>query len=71
MSGSTALFKSKKLLRPEGLVMDLRGCLNQVLQVGTSEEVSKGDKLAMALILNIDDTPSVLTATDLFATNKD
>jgi len=39
--------------------------------VGASEEVSKGDKLAMALILNINDAPSVLTTTDLLAADED
>ena len=71
VSGSTALLQSQKLLRSEGLVVDLRGRLNQVLQVGASEEVSEGDELAMALILNIDDAPSVLTTTDLLAANED
>jgi hypothetical protein len=71
MSGSTALLQSQKLLRPEGLIMDLRGGLNKVLQVSSSEEVSKGNKLAMALILDIDDAPSVLTTSDLLASNED
>jgi hypothetical protein len=51
--------------------MDLGSGLDEILQVGASKEVSKGNKLAMTFILDIDDTPSVLTASDLFASNKD
>lgn len=50
--------------------MDLRGCLDEVLQVGASEEVSERYKFAMALILDINDAPSVLTASDLLAPNE-
>ncbi len=39
--------------------------------MGASKEVSKGYELAMALILDIDDAPSVLTATDLLAADED
>ena len=39
--------------------------------MGASEEVSKGNKLAMALVLDIDDAPSVLTASDLLAADED
>jgi hypothetical protein len=39
--------------------------------VGAGEEVSKGDKLAVALILDVDDTPSVLTTADLLAADQD
>ena len=35
------------------------------------KEVSKIDKFAVVLILNIDDTPSVLTSTDLLAVDDD
>lgn len=39
--------------------------------MGASEEVSKGNKLAMALVLDIDDAPSVLTTTNLLAADED
>lgn len=71
MSGSTALLQSQKLLGPEGLVVDLGGCLNEILQVSASEKVSKGNKLAVALVLDIDDTPSILTPSDLLSSNED
>lgn len=51
--------------------MDLRGRLNQILQVGSSQEISEIDKFAMVLVLHVDDAPSVLTSTDLLASNND
>jgi hypothetical protein len=51
--------------------VDLRRSLNKILQVGGCKEISKRDELAMALILDIDDAPSVLTTSDLLATNED
>lgn len=62
---STALLEGQQLLGTEGLVVDLRGGLDKVLEVGSEEEVSQVDEFAMSLILDVDDTPSVLTATDL------
>lgn len=51
--------------------MDLRCGLNQVLEMGTGEEVSEVDEFTVVLILNVDDTPSVLTAAHLLAANDD
>lgn len=51
--------------------MDLRGGFDQILKVGSGEEVSKVDELAVVLILDVDNSPSVLAATDLLATNND
>lgn len=51
--------------------MDLRCGLNQILKVGTGQEVSEVDEFAVSLILNINDTPSVLAAADLLASNND
>ena len=45
--------------------MDLARRLDEVLQVGTNKEVSEIDKLAVALVLHIDDAPSILTTTHL------
>jgi hypothetical protein len=48
------------------------GCgFDQVLKVGTGEEVSQVDEFAVVLILHIDNSPSVLAATDLLASNND
>jgi hypothetical protein len=69
MSSCTALFQRKQLLGAESLVMDLRCCLDEVLEMGTREEVSEIDKFAVVLVLNVDDSPSVLSSTDLFSTN--
>jgi hypothetical protein len=65
------LLKGQKLLGTECLVVDLRCCLDQVLEMGACEEVSEIDKFAVVLVLNIDDSPSVLTTTDLLAANND
>lgn len=51
--------------------MDLRCRLNQILKVGASEEVSEVHKFTMIFVFNIDDSPSVLTSTDLLATDND
>lgn len=51
MAGSVFL-ECVELLRAEGLVVDLSGGFNQVLQMGASEEVAKIDEFAVVLILN-------------------
>lgn len=64
-SRCTALLQSKKLLSTEGLVVDLACCLNEVLEMGASEEVSQVYKFTVILILHIDNTPAVLSAANL------
>lgn len=66
-TGGAALLESQQLLGTEGLVMDLAGGLDQILKVGAGQEVAEIDKLAVVLILDIDDTPAVLTSTNLLA----
>lgn len=51
--------------------MDLRCGLNEILEMGSGEEISEVDKFAVVLILDVDNTPSVLTTTDLLASNND
>lgn len=52
------------LLAPEGLVVVHRRRLDQVLQVRPGEEVSEVDKLAVPLVLDVDDPVPVLSAAD-------
>jgi hypothetical protein len=59
------------LFGAEGLVVNLRCCLNQVLEMGAGKEVSEIDEFAVVLILNIDNSPSVLTTADLLASDDD
>ena len=66
-AGRTALLQSQKLLGTECLIVDLACCLDEVLEVGTSEEVPQRDELAMSLIFDIDYAPAVLPTTDLFS----
>lgn len=66
-----ALLQGQKLLGTERLVVDLRGGLNKILQVGAEEEVAQVDKLAMVLVLYVDDAPPVLTSSNLLAINDD
>jgi hypothetical protein len=47
-----ALLERKQLLSTEGLVVDLRGGLDEVLQVGTGKEVTEVDEFAVGLILD-------------------
>jgi hypothetical protein len=66
-----ALLECQKLFGAEGLVVNLRCCLNQVLEMGAGKEVSEIDEFAVVLILNIDNSPSVLTTADLLASDDD
>ena len=67
----TALLQGQQLLGTEGLVVDLRCRLDQVLQVGAEKEVSEVDKFAVVLVLHIDHAPPVLATTNLLAVNND
>lgn len=49
--------------------MDLSSRLNQVLQVGPSQEVAQVHKLAVIRVLHINDTPTVFAPTDRPAFN--
>ena len=51
--------------------MRLRGRLDEVLQVSAEQEVPEVHKLAVVLVLNVDDAPSVLATTDLLAVDND
>ena len=45
--------------------MDLACCFNKVLEVGSDEEVAEIHELAMIFVLDIDDAPSILSASNL------
>lgn len=66
-----ALLERDQLLRSEGLVVDLRGCLDQVLEMGSGEEVAEVDEFAVLLILDIDSSPAVLAASDSLSVDVD
>lgn len=51
--------------------MDLRGSLDEILKMGSEQEVSQEDKFAVVLILHVDDTPAVLASSNLLAVNDD
>lgn len=53
-TNSTArlLLESKELFGAEALVVDLRGCFNEILEVGTSKEIAEIDEFAVVLILD-------------------
>ena len=68
---STALLERKQLLGAEGLVVDLRCCFDQILEMGAGKEISEVDKFAVVLVFNVDHAPSVLAATDLLSSNND
>ena len=50
--------------------MDLAGGFDQVLQMGTGQEVPQVDKFAVILVLDIDNTPTVLSAADLLTVDN-
>lgn len=66
-----ALLEREQLLGTERLVVDLRGCLNQVLEMCAGEEVAKVDEFAVLLVFDIDGTPAVLAAAHSLAINID
>ena len=51
--------------------MDLAGGLDQVLKVCTGEEVPEIDEFAMVFVFHVDDTPAVLTSSNLLAADDD
>jgi hypothetical protein len=51
-ANSRALLECKQLLGTEGLVVDLRGRLDEVLQMGAGEEVAKVYEFAVGFVLN-------------------
>lgn len=59
------------MLGTESLVVDLGGGLDKILEVGSEEEVAQVDEFAVSLILDVDDTPSVLSAANLLAVDND
>lgn len=71
MALRAALLQGQQLLGTESLVVDLRGGLDKVLKVGSEQEVSQVDELAVVLVLDVDDAPPVLTSTHLLAVHDD
>lgn len=67
----TALLEGQQLLGTESLVVDLGGGFNQILEMSSEEKITQIDKLAVVLVFDVDDAPSVLTAADLLAINHD
>ena len=49
------------------LVVDLACGLDEVLKMGTCEEITQVDKFAVPLILDVDGTPAVLAGGDVAA----
>jgi len=64
------LLEGKQLLGTEGLVVDLRSGLDEILEVRAEEEVAEVDEFAVVLILDIDNAPSVLSAPNLLAVDN-
>jgi hypothetical protein len=50
--------------------VNLRSGFDEVLEMCSGEEVSKIDEFAVVLVLDVDNTPSVLTSTDLLSSNN-
>jgi hypothetical protein len=71
MSSGTAFLQSFQLLGTEGLVVDLAGGFDQVLQVGAGEEVAEGDEFAVVFIFDVDDAPAVLASANLLSVDND
>ena len=67
----TTLLKRKQLLGTESLVVDLGCGFDEVLEMGTGEEVSEVYEFAVVFVLDVDNSPSVLSSADLLASNDD
>ena len=48
----SAVLESQQLLGTEGFVVDLRGSFDEILQMGTREEIAESDEFAVRLILH-------------------
>lgn len=66
-----ALLQGQQLLSTEGLIVDLRSCLDEILEVRAEQKVAQVHKLAVVLVLNIDNTPPILARRDLLAVEDD
>merc|ERR1712000_199239 len=67
----TTFLQSQQLLRSERLIVNLARRFDEILEVSTCKEVPEINEFAMVLVLDIDDTPFVLSASDLLAINND
>lgn len=70
-TSSAALLQSEQLLSTEGLVVNLAGSFDQVLQVSAGQEVTQVNKFAVALVLDVNHTPTVLASANLLAIDDD
>jgi hypothetical protein len=68
---SGALLEGEKLLGAEGLVVNLRGGVDQVLEVSAGKEVAEVDEFAVLLVLDVDRSPAVLASANSLAVNAD
>lgn len=66
-----ALLERQQLLSTESLVVDLRRGLDEVLEMGSEEEVAQVNEFTVGLILDVDDTPSILASANLLAIHND
>ncbi len=71
MALSAALLEGEELLGAEGLVVDLRRGLDQILEMGPEKEVPEVDEFAVVLILHVDNAPPILAAAHLLAIDDD
>lgn len=65
MAGSAVLLQRQQLFSTENFIMDLRGRLDQILEMCPCQEISQRHEFAMVLVFYIDDAPAVLAAPDL------
>lgn len=66
-----ALLEREQLFGAEGLVVDLRGRLDEVLQVRAGEEVAQVDEFAVPFVFDVDGAPAVLAAAHGLAVDGD
>jgi hypothetical protein len=70
-SSGTAFLQSQQLLGTESLVVDLARGFNEILKVGTCKEVAEIHKLAVVLVFDVDDSPTILSASNLLSVHND
>ena len=70
-TSSAAFLQGHQLLSAEGLVVDLAGGFNEILEMGAGQEVAQVHEFAVVLVFDVDHAPAVLSAADLFSVDND
>ena len=71
MTSCGVLLQCVELLSTEAFIVDVTCCFDQILKMSSGEEVAQSNEITMSFVLDIDDTPSVLTTSNNLALDID